>query len=515
MDTWPLRVLIAITLIGQGAQNAVLRWGPTGQHLTTDDISQIEGLVSAAGTPRLWIVIGVRTAPRAPGTWSVDVYLTPDVATPELRRGPVARLEASIPAIDGYAAHKPWKLSGYRRRYAQVAVAGRAAGDLVNERGLDRPFTTLELSNTEKLNDGDLVSLVRFVRTSPANPQAAEGTSLVAGSPLAVRGDWPILDVSPNDATTVDVRSLDLRPLGYEGQVVTVGRRPGGWSVISVRHWAEVLPFGRGSASPAGGASPPSWAVMTILFAFVTILAATCISILFRQWHRGCGPPLFILGVLPIALLFFTVPVPPAIWQVIRGFTTLNQAGIGGIKGAANLFLFIDRGLFIGSIGFLMTMGAAAMLQLHAGRLEPPSHAESTGPRRSAPWPAWMLMASVLVAIPVALLVKLAQGVPRLALQSLDILRAAAPVSPPTAQVADLSGTIATRLGICLLGGVVVSGGVLMTGVITLLVIRSMPPSSRLKVFSGMVLAIVTLAGIWSALTLTGEVHWLTQLSQP
>jgi hypothetical protein len=81
---------------------------------------------------------------------------------------------ASLPAIGAYRNRGPWRRESANPSsgYAQVPVAGSDAGLVLDGRHLNRPFVV-----SGRLSDGDIVSLITFVRSGPefvgANPREA------------------------------------------------------------------------------------------------------------------------------------------------------------------------------------------------------------------------------------------------------------------------------------------------------------------------------------------------------
>jgi hypothetical protein len=65
---------------------------------------------------------------------------------------------------------------------------------------------------------------------------------------------------------------------------------------------------------------------------------------LFRQWRSGRSSGQFVLGLLPTALLFLTVPIPITVWELMQGFQRIGEQGLGGLAVVAPFCLGIARG---------------------------------------------------------------------------------------------------------------------------------------------------------------------------
>jgi hypothetical protein len=136
------------------------------------------------------------------------------VPTPEggvyLRRGTYVGL--------GRDRTAPWAVRN-TGQYAQVSADGRTPDQIPGDRDIRRPFR-LKGSFT----DAELVSLVLFVRSGPANPQPS------AHDPR-VQGGWPMNGVWRNADGTIDV---GLSQSDFESQRVTVRRTEHGWDVVKI-----------------------------------------------------------------------------------------------------------------------------------------------------------------------------------------------------------------------------------------------------------------------------------------
>lgn len=91
-----MSVLLRSTVFAVGLSQALtpLRVGDVAQQLSTQDVVDIERAVSAAGSSA-WLLVGVRG--QIVGLQSVAMYLPPETATNELRRGRMIELVRVLP----------------------------------------------------------------------------------------------------------------------------------------------------------------------------------------------------------------------------------------------------------------------------------------------------------------------------------------------------------------------------------------------------------------------------------
>ena len=213
---------ILVTVLSQTAQPP-LRIGDVARELTPNDLAEIERLTVAAGA-RPWLLNGPRA--QIVGRRYIEVYLTPTTTTREVRRGSVVSVADEAPA--GRIGGRPASSQGrawYMTRteaYAQVVVGGRDFDTIGGDQDINRPFRTLG-----EFADGELISLVGFIRSSPSGPMPMPGRE---PSIAVVRGDWPILSVSGS----VRFPTLRLRKSDSEFQIVQLQSGPGGWVILAI-----------------------------------------------------------------------------------------------------------------------------------------------------------------------------------------------------------------------------------------------------------------------------------------
>lgn len=216
---------IALTVVLAQATAQPVRLGDVARQLSEQDVAEVARAVSAGGA-KSWLLNGPRGV--IADLQAVEAYLPPATATRELRRGSlvsVLRGPASALALVGIrlasskSTQRTWIVTS-TGSYAQVAVPGREFAHIEGDQDINRPFVV-----TGSFDDGELVRLVRFVRSSPTGPPPRPG---MPSGP--VRGDWPILRVV-RQTDWIDVR---LRMEDLASQQVTLRPQGSGWVVISI-----------------------------------------------------------------------------------------------------------------------------------------------------------------------------------------------------------------------------------------------------------------------------------------
>jgi hypothetical protein len=217
-----MNVLLRSTVFAVGVSQALspLRVGDVAQQLSAQDVVDIERAGSAAGSPP-WLLVSVRG--QIVGLQSVAMYLAPEAATNELRRGRMVELvRVSLQAnIASTTRLTPgvWTVKG-TGNYAQVRVADRDFDRIEDDRDVNRPFQV-----EGKFDDVELVSLVRFLRSSPMGPTPDART---ATGP--VHGEWPI-ERLVRQSTSVDI---DLIAGRLEWERVRLHRQGPDWVILSI-----------------------------------------------------------------------------------------------------------------------------------------------------------------------------------------------------------------------------------------------------------------------------------------
>jgi len=493
-------VLGLVALLGLGANlpaetTAVRRIGPASARLTPRDLSQIERLVSGLGQP--WLIIAKWPQRTIVDSWSwpAQVYFTPNSTTPGLSRGLAALVTATISSADGFDSEKTWQLEGGALAYAQVPAEGHTGLDVKSDRDLHRPFLTIDSATWGRTSDADLVRIVRTVRG-------------------AGHGPWPIAEIATMNTDLVTVDTLDAVASSNAGESSIVSRQNGTWQITHSQ--ARPLPPSpdqdpflrmRTRAENANEPMPTTVAPAVVIVVLGIGLAVFGFWIVFSAWRTGGGSPQFVLALLPLALMFLTAPVPIIVWQLIRGFGSIEA--VGGVGSAAAVMIATNRSLLFGAAGFLLVMAAAAALQLHAGRVDntatpveglPP-------PSRAAVWRTRAMLATPAVMIPVALLLATIDSLPRMTFGgALELMQRSGSTNREMEQ---LSQTVASLLMASFAGGIAATILVGLIGLASLLIVRTTRFSNRVTIYSWAICAIAIAAGLAHLSKLVADLRWL------
>lgn len=217
-----MTVLLRSTVFAVGLSQALtpLRVGDVAQQLSTQDVVDIERAVSAAGSPP-WLLVGVRG--QIVGLESAAMYLPPETATNELRRGRMVELVRVLPQADIASmvqlTPNVWTVRG-TDNYAQVRVADWDFDRIEDDRDVNRPFQVVG-----EFHDVEVVSLVRFLRSNPIGPTPDART---ATGP--VHGEWPIQRLV-RQSTSIDI---DLIAGHFAWERVRVRQQGPDWVIVSI-----------------------------------------------------------------------------------------------------------------------------------------------------------------------------------------------------------------------------------------------------------------------------------------
>lgn len=121
-----------------------------------------------------------------------------------------------------------------------------------------------------------------------------------------------------------------------------------------------------------------------------------------RGWRRRHDSPLFVLRLLPPALLFVALGALLAAVGIITGFQHIAETGGGGIAAAGAMANDALRSLQLGVLGGVLGLSVAAALQAFATGLVDPPDAEAAAPDRAE---TAVLVAGAVIAVPTAYLV--------------------------------------------------------------------------------------------------------------
>jgi hypothetical protein len=241
----------------------------------------------------------------------------------------------------------------------------------------------------------------------------------------------------------------------------------------------------------------------------ITIVVAIGVSILFGRWKKGRGSPFFILSALPLALLFLTAPVPPTIWGMIRGFQRVATTGVGGFQAVAPVCLAVSRSLWLGSIGFAVTLLVAGVLQFIAGRENDFLPQEGEDPDRQRVWQYPLLFATSLLVVPAAALVHLAAGIPRMLVGVAAAFDKATQAGVDRGSMGAISATISERLVASMVAGVSLTLLLVIAAAACIFAVRSRQLSDRLNTYSWALLVVCMAAAVLYALQLMTDMRAL------
>jgi len=253
-----------------------------------------------------------------------------------------------------------------------------------------------------------------------------------------------------------------------------------------------------------------------IALAIAALCCAFGLVVLARRQRHGPVP--ILLASLPLGMLLPVLPIVPATMGMIRGFQSMAQSGKAGIVGAAELSIAVSRPLFWGCLGFVLTMMAAAFLQL---RTEPsdPEHATlmaaPTEPAESEPLQPLnlasliVLVGSSLLAVPVAALVHLAAAVPRLVMSvAVRLSPIGSTANAPTSEtLRQTSEHISSSLVSAVTLGIVAS--LMLVGAVTVILVtlRSGRAPRWVTGYSWAVAAVSVIVAAWTALVLLTDIR--------
>jgi hypothetical protein len=245
--------------------------------------------------------------------------------------------------------------------------------------------------------------------------------------------------------------------------------------------------------------------VIGILAAAALVL--TSLGIHYRQWRRGATGQ-FILAVFPAALLFVILPVPVLALRTIQEFGRIGAEGMGTKARVVAVCMETDRLLGIGSLGCLVAIGIAALLQGHAASaIDAPESPDDPIDRRRSAWAPWLLAGCAFVALPAALVVSVAEDIPRLTIRALELSEGATAPESPT--LSSFSQQISSRLIASTVGGTALAGLGLAATVAALVAAGRIRQPRRRARYAWAVLGAVALATTGNAVRLLADLRWI------
>jgi hypothetical protein len=415
--------------------------------------------------------------------WTVDVYMFPTSPAGGVVRGKVVVLTTRLPGPDSFSSGKVWQLSEPPLAYADVPSGGQVNFLISSDRDPRRPFITKPSDRYGQISDADLLAVVGLLRGG-------------------AHAGWAISEVAVMDPNLVTVETIDSNPAHDAGESVIVQRTTGQWAVMNTV--AHQVP-GPAPFRTAWGTAPRS---STLLVGIISILAAGLnvfgLWVLFSAWKSGRGSPQFILGLLPVSLMFLIAPVPAMVLQIIRDFASLAPSG----GNAAAMFANTGRGFLFGASGFVLSLASAAALQWHAGWVDESVTGEPVPSRHSSGWQTTVLALSPAIAVPVLLFCMFVERLPRTFMeQAMTIMHPTG--ASPGPDPAHVSRMISSWLVLGLVGGIIGAGIVALVGVTTLIIVRSARFPPRVTTYAWIVLALAATLGVWNVSRVVMDLNWL------
>lgn len=231
MTRLSVSLVVTLLLTFQSTPSPAIRLGPTGNHLTSDDLDQIGRL--NIGDRAVWVLEGQPRGFEPSNSWYVVAYLTPDQTRTDIRRGRLAVLKAEMTSPEAYDGPKRWEV-GSMGDYAQVPLPGTKPDAVAGGRDLNRPFKVVGT-----VDDDSLLAIVSFIRTGPSI--AVEFQTKTGQPPRGifrrVEKTWPISSLLMLSADAVEVSLLDTSPSERSGQKVWLRKYETSWNVTRLVAW--------------------------------------------------------------------------------------------------------------------------------------------------------------------------------------------------------------------------------------------------------------------------------------
>ena len=247
----------------------------------------------------------------------------------------------------------------------------------------------------------------------------------------------------------------------------------------------------------------------------LAVAAAVCafgLFVLARKQRQGAIP--ILLAAMPLGMLLPVLPIPLVTIGMIRGFQAMSESGASGSVQAAELSLAVSRPLFWGCLAFVLVMGVAAFLQL---RDEPEDADVTSIAVPDAPEPAKpqsdaslvILVGASLFALPIAGLIALAAGVPRLVMSMAVRLSPAGATPEPLdpAMLRQASEQISSRLVGSTLFGLLASLLLVAAILVILLMLRPGRSPRWVMRYSWVAVALSVLGAAWMAMVLLSDIR--------
>jgi tetratricopeptide (TPR) repeat protein len=198
-----------------------------GPQLTADDMRQLRALVP--GDKIEWFIVVNEEALQ--GALLAQIYLEADAVRPNLRRGSVVYAEAKNVANGKLDGKKTWARLPFKVAYAQVPLPGRDALEIRGNDDRNRPANVPETATGASLTDGQLVSLVAFLRSPADSPAAAPSNR---GALYTRVQEWPIEEITKWADDNIEVRLVEFKTTARQGQRIRLKPNGSGWTIVEM-----------------------------------------------------------------------------------------------------------------------------------------------------------------------------------------------------------------------------------------------------------------------------------------
>ncbi len=246
---------------------------------------------------------------------------------------------------------------------------------------------------------------------------------------------------------------------------------------------------------------------MIIFFVLAAIIVAAALSLQHYHWRHGATAQ-YVLAVLPAALLFVILPIPALMFSTIRGFQRIAENGTNSYSAAGVLSLEINRVLWLGSLGVLITMVVAGLMQWRGSGGNSDGIADET-----RTWRDWILLGCALLVLPAALLAYVAGEVPRTLVGAMAMITGGAPSPVPSSELGNLSAKISNLLITGFLGGLLLALTDLFAAAGAVYAASGIRQPRRTAPSAWVMLTIVLLGATWNALQLRVERRWIERVT--
>ena len=203
-------------------------FGSLGIQLTEDDVRQIRAELPAGAQP--WFIVSKRKWPGAVEGVDVEVYLQPDVSTPELRRGRIVWVMGKLQRPDAFDAKTTWRTFGLGPfEYVQVPPTGSDPAGVWTPMAT-RPIRVASFDPARPFTNVEIQALVKFVRSTAARTPSA-------GTPPRLFSDlqpWIITELTRDPDGSVQLWLVNPDSSGPRGQNAVLKPSGSTWTIAQL-----------------------------------------------------------------------------------------------------------------------------------------------------------------------------------------------------------------------------------------------------------------------------------------